>query len=292
MRMFSPEQSTGVCLMIVLVHFATLVQLSVQKATGPGHPCPQSLCLFAIFMPSPGLCTSCGGQTLDPWRALGPGETESGLEACSQTSWRTCWHTPAADWSAPGWPTGRSLYPEGANRIVSFWVNDIHRLRWIRQMAAYLWTGQVFVLLPLSHFDWRQVSCCGDQEVHQDVLTVGGAIHESSQRLGQVVGEQVVIIPAGHIRGDSNRKGGEKRLEVKANWWCYFREQKGWVLANRWVEEQLAVTSYKLVPAITKTRFKNWTGCFMSFSLFVYLLPMFTTWCHRYSPLVLALAVQ
>lgn len=51
-------------------------------------------------------------------------------------------------------------------------------------MAAYLWTGQLFVLLPLGHFDWRQVGYSRDQEVHEDVLTVGGAIHQSPQRLG------------------------------------------------------------------------------------------------------------
>lgn len=67
-------------------------------------------------------------------------------------------------------------------------------------MAAYLWTGQLFVLLPLSHFDWRQVGYSRDQEVHQDILTVGGAIHQSPQRLGQVVGEQVVVVPVGQVK--------------------------------------------------------------------------------------------
>lgn len=64
-------------------------------------------------------------------------------------------------------------------------------------MDTYLWTGQLFVLLPLSHFNWWQVSYRRDQEVHQYVLTVGGAIHQSPQRLGQVVGEQVVVVPVG-----------------------------------------------------------------------------------------------
>jgi len=64
-------------------------------------------------------------------------------------------------------------------------------------MATNLWAGQLFVLLPLGHFDWRQVGYRGDQEVHQDVLTVGGAVHQSAQRLGQVVCEQVVVVPVG-----------------------------------------------------------------------------------------------
>lgn len=67
-------------------------------------------------------------------------------------------------------------------------------------MATYLWTGQLFVLLPLSHFDWRQVGYGRDQEVHQDVLTVRGAIHQSPQGLGQVVGEQVVVVPVVQVK--------------------------------------------------------------------------------------------
>lgn len=65
----------------------------------------------------------------------------------------------------------------------------------------YLRTGQLFVLLPLGDFDWRQVRYGGDQEVHQDVLAVGGAIYQSPQRLGQVMGEQVVVVPADRSEG-------------------------------------------------------------------------------------------
>lgn len=61
--------------------------------------------------------------------------------------------------------------------------------------GTHLHAGQLFVLFPLGHFDWGQVCHRGDQEVHQDVLTVGGAVHQSSQSLGQVVGEQVVVVP-------------------------------------------------------------------------------------------------
>lgn len=66
-----------------------------------------------------------------------------------------------------------------------------------RTTAAYLRAGHLFVLFPLGHFDWRQVCYSRYQEVHQDVLTVGGAIHQSPQRLGQVVGEQVMVVPVG-----------------------------------------------------------------------------------------------
>lgn len=68
---------------------------------------------------------------------------------------------------------------------------SMERLNW-----ANLWTGQLFVLLPLGHFDWRQVGDSRDQEVHEDVFAVGGAIHQSPQGLGQVVCEQVVVVPA------------------------------------------------------------------------------------------------
>lgn len=70
-----------------------------------------------------------------------------------------------------------------------------------RETAAYLHAGQLFVLLPLGHFDWGQVCYSGDKEIHQDVLTVGGAVHQSTQRLGQVVGEQVVVVPVEEGRG-------------------------------------------------------------------------------------------
>lgn len=61
--------------------------------------------------PSPGLCTSCVGRTLDLWRERGPGETENAPGACSQTSWQRCWRTLASGWSVQGWPKGRSSYP-------------------------------------------------------------------------------------------------------------------------------------------------------------------------------------
>lgn len=70
-----------------------------------------------------------------------------------------------------------------------------------RRTGVYLRTGQLFVLLPLGDFDWRQVRYSGDQEVHQDVLAVGGAIYQSAQRLGQVMGEQVVVVPADRSEG-------------------------------------------------------------------------------------------
>lgn len=61
--------------------------------------------------PSPGLCTSCVGRTLDLWRERGPGETENAPGACSQTSWQRCWRTLASGWSVQDWPKGRSSYP-------------------------------------------------------------------------------------------------------------------------------------------------------------------------------------
>lgn len=64
-------------------------------------------------------------------------------------------------------------------------------------MSPHLWAGQLLVLLPLGHFDWWQVGDGGNQEVHEDVLTVGGAVHQRPQGRGQVVGEQVVIVPNG-----------------------------------------------------------------------------------------------
>lgn len=63
--------------------------------------------------------------------------------------------------------------------------------------STYPRTGQLFVLLPLSDFDRRHVCDGRNQEVHQDVLTVGSAIHQSPKRLGQVVREQVVVVPVG-----------------------------------------------------------------------------------------------
>lgn len=81
--------------------------------------------------------------------------------------------------------------------------NQVKRLQRVllwRQFGTYLWTGELLVLLPLSHFDRRLVSHSRDQEVHKDVLTVGGAIHQSPQRLRQVVSEQVVVVPVGKLR--------------------------------------------------------------------------------------------
>ena len=61
--------------------------------------------------------------------------------------------------------------------------------------GTHLGTGQLFVLLPLGHLDGRQVGYRGDQEVHEDVLAVGGGVHQSAERGGQVVREQVVVVP-------------------------------------------------------------------------------------------------
>lgn len=62
-------------------------------------------------------------------------------------------------------------------------------------MATYcLRARQLLVLFPLSHFDGRQAGDSGDQEIHQDVLAVGFMIHKGSQRLRQVVREQVVVV--------------------------------------------------------------------------------------------------
>lgn len=62
-----------------------------------------------------------------------------------------------------------------------------------------LWThlqgGHLFVLLPLCYFNRWQVCHRGDQEIHQDILTVRGAIHQRTQRGGQVVREQVMVVP-------------------------------------------------------------------------------------------------
>lgn len=70
-----------------------------------------------------------------------------------------------------------------------------------RDSATYLHAGQLFVLFPLGHFNRGQMCYSGDEEVHEDVLAVGGAVHQSAQRLGQVVGEQVVVVPVGEGRG-------------------------------------------------------------------------------------------
>lgn len=47
--------------------------------------------------------------------------------------------------------------------------------------GAYLRAGQLLVLLPLSHLDGRQVSHRRHEEVHQDVLAVGGAVHQDAE---------------------------------------------------------------------------------------------------------------
>lgn len=69
--------------------------------------------------------------------------------------------------------------------------SQVGRCVWV----SYLWDCYLLVLLSLSHFNRRQVSYSRDQKVHQDVLTVGRAVHEHPQRLRQVVGEQVVVVP-------------------------------------------------------------------------------------------------
>jgi len=87
-----------------------------------------------VSTPSPGPCTSCGAPTLGPWRARGPCGAGSGPEACSQTTRRRCWRTPAAGWSAPGWPRGRSLFPAGQNKDAV-----IHRVRTVMENLEKLW---------------------------------------------------------------------------------------------------------------------------------------------------------
>lgn len=75
-----------------------------------------------------------------------------------------------------------------------------------RESAAYLHAGQLFVLFPLGHFNRGQMCDSGDEEVHEDVLAVGGAVHQSAQRLRQVVGEQVVVVPVEEGRGQVMRR--------------------------------------------------------------------------------------
>lgn len=64
-----------------------------------------------------------------------------------------------------------------------------------REAAAHLHAGQLLVLFPLGHLDGGQVRHGRHEEVHEDVLAVGGAVHQGAQRLGQVVGEEVVVVP-------------------------------------------------------------------------------------------------
>lgn len=97
-----------------------------------------------------------------------------------------------------GFAQGTLFAPWKAQTICIFHLPNVKLFE--RETAAYLHARQLFVLFPLGHFDWGQVCHSRDQEVHQDVLTVGGAVHQSSQRLGQVVGEQVVVVPVGKAR--------------------------------------------------------------------------------------------
>lgn len=61
-------------------------------------------------------------------------------------------------------------------------------------MSPHLWAGQLLVLLPLGHFDWWQVGDGGNQEVHEDVLTVSQLVHHALQAGRQEIGVQEVVI--------------------------------------------------------------------------------------------------
>ena len=66
-------------------------------------------------------------------------------------------------------------------------------------LGAHLSHHGLLVLLLLRHLNGRQLGYRGDQEVHQDVLAVGGGVHQGAQRGRQVVSEQEVVVPEGGV---------------------------------------------------------------------------------------------
>lgn len=60
---------------------------------------------------------------------------------------------------------------------------------------SYLPHHGLLILFLLCDLDGWQLSDSRDQEVHQDILTVGQLIHHVLQTSRQVVGVQVMVIP-------------------------------------------------------------------------------------------------
>lgn len=71
----------------------------------------------------------------------------------------------------------------------------------------YLLHHGLLILFLLGDFDWWQLGYSRDQEVEQDVLTVGHLVHHVEEAGGKVVGVQVVVVP-------EQRKGEEKERET------------------------------------------------------------------------------
>lgn len=60
---------------------------------------------------------------------------------------------------------------------------------------AHLRHQRFLVLLLLRDFDRRLPGYRRNQEVHQDVFAVGHVVHRGQDAAGDVVGEQVVVVP-------------------------------------------------------------------------------------------------
>lgn len=63
---------------------------------------------------------------------------------------------------------------------------------------SYLAHHGLLVLLLLCDFDWWLLGNSWNQEIHQDVLTIGHAVHHGQQVGRDIVGEQVVVVPNMH----------------------------------------------------------------------------------------------
>lgn len=60
----------------------------------------------------------------------------------------------------------------------------------------------LLILFLLRDLDGRQLGDSRDQEVHQDVLTVGQLVHHALQTSRQVVGVQMMVIPENQDKTD------------------------------------------------------------------------------------------
>lgn len=107
-QFWSPDssRSSGGGLFASTIFSSSLSNIALHLSVHTNHSSasvPVCLCLSSIkvcpgvrLRHVPGLCTSCAGQTRDPWRAQGLGGTGSAPEAYSRTSWQMCLHTPAS----------------------------------------------------------------------------------------------------------------------------------------------------------------------------------------------------
>lgn len=62
-------------------------------------------------------------------------------------------------------------------------------------MRCYLGHQGFLVLLFLRDFDWWLLGDGRNQEVHQDVFAISHAVHGGQQGDGDVMGEQIMVVP-------------------------------------------------------------------------------------------------